>query len=511
MTLRFAPITTLLLPRLLAAIGAGTVLAAAGCGGKTNTASGEVANDVGGDDETSEAKGGDKDPTSGVTPVSPSATAPSPVSPPNGTPTNVKPPTNPPPGNPPPDSPPPTHNETDALDASVAQGSEGAVVDAAWNDRTESTNDDWAGSTPGSPDPMTTGESATSEAYECEFGQLERFCLTPEQMEQQARYGVGEIPKDPPRSDDEIAAGWDASQCMRPDWVATSCCNPGLGPGERQEDGQCCYVACGGVCCGRPFVVNGVAHVADVVARRDWLASEVATSTSVNVDFDPEARRKLAQVWLVDAQTEHASIASFNQFSLDLLRLGAPPDLVRDSQLAALDEIEHARHAFGVAARLSGEDSGPGLLEVGGVVAHSLVDAIAAAVAEGCIGETLAAAVVGEQARLCTDASLAKELERIAEDELRHAELAWRFVAWAVKQRGASAAAKAAFEVALARAVETPAELGLHAEQLHGAGRITTHEWRRVVDHTMATVIRPAAATLLGHEAPQTQPQSACV
>lgn len=515
MTLRFASFSTLLMPRVLAAIGAGTVLAAAGCGGKTSTPSGEVSNNVGGDDETSDAKGSSKDPTTpGVTPVPPSATAPSPT---NGTPTNVKPPVStsggstpggPPPT--PPDSPAPTPNQTDAIDASVAEGSEGVEVDAAWIDPAQSTTNEWGGSAPGSSEPSTT-ESATGEGYVCEFGQLERFCLTPEQMEQQARYGVGEIQMDPPRGDDEIASGWDGNHCMKPEWVATGCCNPGLGPGEPQEDGQCCYVACGGVCCGRPFVVDGIAHVADVVSRRDWLASAVASSATVDVEFDVEVRRKLADAWLVDAQTEHASIASFNQFSLDLLRLGAPPDLVRDSQLAALDEIEHARHAFTVAARLSGEDAGPGQLEVGGFAARSVIDAITAAIAEGCVGETLAAAVVAEQARLCTDVELAAQLERIAEDELRHAELAWRFVAWAVKQWGVSAHTKSAFDAALARTVETPKDLGVGAEQLHGAGRITTQEWRRAVDHTLAAVIRPAAATLLGSEAPQPQLQFASV
>lgn len=513
MTPRFAPISSLILPRLLAAIGAGSVLAATGCGGRTSTRSGEVTNDVGGRDETVANQNTESDHTTAATHATLLPTQPAVPEVP-GPPVTPPPVINPPalPMVAPPVPVDPTSNQVDAMDASVDSVAQ-AEIDAAWFDRSETATvvSGPEGSSNVESTAATGAPEATSEPYMCEFGQLERFCVSPAYMEQQARYGVSEIQLDPPRSDEEVAAGWDANQCMKHEWIATGCCNPALGPGEPQEDGSCCYVACEGACCGRPFVVDGVARVADVVVRRDWQASDRGAQPSLRVEFDAESRRKLAEAWLADAQMEHASIASFNQFSLDLLRLGAPPELVRDSQLAALDEIEHARHAFTVASRLSGVDSGPGQLAVNGFAARSLADAVTAAVVEGCIGETLAAAVVAEQARLCTDAELASELGRIAEDELRHAELAWRFVAWAVKQWGARTSVQAAFEAALARAVEAPTELGLAAALLHGVGRVTPQEWRRAVDHTLAAVIRPAAATLLASDTLRTPLQAACV
>jgi len=54
---------------------------------------------------------------------------------------------------------------------------------------------------------------------------------------------------------------------------------------------------------------------------------------------------------------------------------------------------------------------------------------------EGCIGETLAALDAGEGASSATDPHVRAALSTIARDEARHAELAWRFLDWALAQR----------------------------------------------------------------------------
>src|SRR5271170_8127653 len=66
---------------------------------------------------------------------------------------------------------------------------------------------------------------------------------------------------------------------------------------------------------------------------------------------------------------------------------------------------------------------------------------VATTFAEGCIGETVAAleateALAEGEGR---DPALAAVLTMIAEDEARHAELAWRSVAWMVRSFGAAA------------------------------------------------------------------------
>ena len=50
------------------------------------------------------------------------------------------------------------------------------------------------------------------------------------------------------------------------------------------------------------------------------------------------ARRAIAQHWTRAAQMEHASVAAFSRFSLQLLAVGAPPSLLEDAHRAALDE-----------------------------------------------------------------------------------------------------------------------------------------------------------------------------
>lgn len=349
----------------------------------------------------------------------------------------------------------------------------------------------------------TTTETAATEAVtsptnvQCELGAPRmEFCLNRERMENQARYGTGQIPRDPPRSDEEIAAGFDDNGCMRQDWVATSCCNPGEAPGIPQDDGSCCYVACEGVCCGRPFVVQGQALHAEVRSTQDWLG---APRDARPAELAPSEAQALSDAWLADALMEHASVASFSRFALDLMALGAPPDLVAGAQHAALDEIEHAQRCFAIASRLAGEPLGPGPLPIDGVNVHSLQDAVRAAIAEGCIGETLAAGIAQEQAALARDEAVRATLLRIAEDELRHAELAWRFVAWAIRAGGEPVRqlVEVTFEQLLARAPVPPAAPNLDPSLMNWWGRLTTAQWEQTASSLVAAVLEPASRALL--------------
>ncbi len=65
----------------------------------------------------------------------------------------------------------------------------------------------------------------------------------------------------------------------------------------------------------------------------------------------------------------------------------------------------------------------------------SLEKLVVTAIAEGCIGETVAAVEAAEQLAHASDPRVRAVLGRISEDETRHAELAWRFVAWALEQQ----------------------------------------------------------------------------
>src|SRR6202042_477762 len=121
-----------------------------------------------------------------------------------------------------------------------------------------------------------------------------------------------------------------------------------------------------------------------------------------------------------------------------LLAAGAPADLVALAHSAALDEIQHARLCFALASAYAGEEIAPGPFPLGSEVrvGADLKSLAASTFAEGCVGETVAAVVASAQLAQATDPAVRAALAEIAADEARHAELAWRTVAWAVQTGG---------------------------------------------------------------------------
>ena len=192
---------------------------------------------------------------------------------------------------------------------------------------------------------------------------------------------------------------------------------------------------CANAACGRPFMVDEQAVVAPLRARDDWRALQAVPV------IDGFVAARLAAHWANIGQLEHASVAAFAQFVLQLLAVGAPPTLVLAAQQALADEVEHARLCFGLASLYAGAGVGPGPLAIAGVGASvdlaALTDAV---IREACVGETLAAFEAREAAAQAEDPAVRATLEKIAADETRHAELGWRFVQWAVTDADAVAA-----------------------------------------------------------------------
>jgi hypothetical protein len=225
------------------------------------------------------------------------------------------------------------------------------------------------------------------------------------------------------RPEDECGAD---AQCAEPLRCQVS--------GDRRR----CAVVAGSGCPqpGRPFLVDAEVRTASVCANDGWCGTSLGP-----VPLDAATRAALARHWCEAARLEHASIAAFARFTLQLLELGAPYALVLESQRALLDETEHARLCFELASRYSGEALGPGPLPMEGALeSQSLAEILRLVFHEGCIGETSAALQASEALAFATDADVRRALVRVAEDERRHAELAWRFVAWALEQDTSGAA-----------------------------------------------------------------------
>ena len=197
---------------------------------------------------------------------------------------------------------------------------------------------------------------------------------------------------------------------------------------------QCCFSAIvyDQGCIGRPFIVEEAERTAEVTTRGDWRAP-----LHPRVDhLDGSSRRTLAAQWTTIGLAEHASVAAFARFILDLLSLAAPPELVRDAQRALADEVEHARLAFALASAYTDAPVGPGPLSTADATATSrgCEEILVAAIVEACVGETLSAAVAAEAAEGESDDVTRRVLRKIAVDETRHAALGWRFVRWVLAE-----------------------------------------------------------------------------
>jgi len=90
---------------------------------------------------------------------------------------------------------------------------------------------------------------------------------------------------------------------------------------------------------------------------------------------------------------------------------------------------------FRIASVYAARALGPGPLDISGSLdVTSLADIVDLVIAEGCFGETGAALEALQAAAMATDPVIVAAYEKIARDEQRHAELAFRFVRWALEQ-----------------------------------------------------------------------------
>lgn len=257
---------------------------------------------------------------------------------------------------------------------------------------------------------------------------------------------------------------------------------------------ECCYS--GTTCKGLAFTVGHAARVAHGVERADW---SVVSGTGGSSEDSSEVAEALAQGWLEDALAEHASVASFARLTLELLALGAPSALVERAQSAALDEIRHARLCFALSARYSGLAVGPSPLDVGGALESIDLEELAVrTLRDGCMGETVAALIVAEQSEAAQDPELARALRGIADDEARHAELAWSLLRWALDVGGSPvrAAVAQAFEATFAQ-LSRGGELSGQALNLRAHGRLAAADIASVTARALSEVVAPCARVLL--------------
>jgi hypothetical protein len=297
--------------------------------------------------------------------------------------------------------------------------------------------------------------------------------------------------------------------CPSPDqapssWGLTNLSDGRTASGVNTTDpDKCCYVISAainnGLGGGRPFMVEERPRTAPVLQAGDEAWEEAVATTPRTHDLTAEQRAELAAAWTKDGLFEHASIASFGRFALELLAVGAPSQLIEQAHQAAIDEVRHARLCLGLASAYAGRTVAPAPFPFDGRVEvdASLATVAARAAREGCIGETLAAIQAAEQLAHATDPAVRAALVVIAEDEARHAELAWRTVAWALRTGGAEVRAAVAAVFAEIGDPALSSEAVATCPALLAHGRLSRSELEATLERGLREVVLPSAKALL--------------
>jgi hypothetical protein len=219
---------------------------------------------------------------------------------------------------------------------------------------------------------------------------------------------------------------------------------------RKQDESVCCYVEwkdCRRVIHiqeGRALRIAGNIHISR--ARRatgaavfpiPGRAKRANGIAAPRLPRSAKTRALLADHWLRTGAAEHASIAAFSRVSLELIALGAPSTLVAACHRAALDEVRHATTAYAFASAYAGEPLEPsGLPEASLPMTPDLRRLARETLLDGCVGETAAALVAARETDACEDPVIERALASIERDEARHAELAFRILAWALSRGG---------------------------------------------------------------------------
>lgn len=136
---------------------------------------------------------------------------------------------------------------------------------------------------------------------------------------------------------------------------------------------------------------------------------------------------------------EAASVLAFARLGRELAAHGAPRRLRFLARRSARDEVRHARVVKTFAERAGARVSSPRVKAVGlrDLEAIAIENAV-----EGCVNETYGAALALVQAERARARPFRLAMKRIAEDETRHAELAWAVATWLDTRLSRSARAR---------------------------------------------------------------------
>lgn len=246
---------------------------------------------------------------------------------------------------------------------------------------------------------------------------------------------------------------------------------------------------------GRPLRVRGRQLHPELKRGSDWTRGERPSGAGL----DEATRAALEALWLHDAQKEHASVPAFSRVGWLLAAAGAPAELLEWSHRAALEEIEHTRLCFALAAGYGGRsftvEPMPDLL-LGGLEVKGNALAVLAreSLSDGCQLEDFNADVAAACAAVCEEPATKRVLEVIAREERTHADFSWAVVEWLLRHDRVTA--ERALAGALAELSRYPRPTAVSGDKLALVrkadaaallrhGRLPDAEWARIWDERM--------------------------
>ena len=184
----------------------------------------------------------------------------------------------------------------------------------------------------------------------------------------------------------------------------------------------------------RPFFVDGEPRVARAVGTSDWSSVDLEPSL---LRIDPITRHLLAGYWTDVGRTKHAAVAAHARLAMQLLSLGAPPELISGAHAAMGEELRHARFAFTIASAFRFMPVGPGPLGVDDAFQGSSVESVLLDVVRaGCVATTIASMELRELLEKVEDSALRFVVSEMARDTAEHVVFAWRTLQWLCDDMG---------------------------------------------------------------------------
>ncbi|HEY4102574.1 MAG TPA: hypothetical protein VGM44_01745 [Polyangiaceae bacterium] len=247
---------------------------------------------------------------------------------------------------------------------------------------------------------------------------------------------------------------------------------------------------------GRPLRLRGRVLHPELRFGSDWTEGERPDVRAL----DPRTRAALEALWLHDAQKEHASVPAFARISWLLAAVGAPAELCERAHRAALEEIDHARRCFALAAgygaRSHAAEPMPDLLVGGLDVQGNPLELLASeSLTDGCLLEDFNADVAAACEIVCEEPAVKGVLARIATEERSHAEFSWALLTWLLARaddRIALAVTRAAAE--LERVPRPTAVSAAYASLVAQADAAAMRRHGRIADAIWSTLWRERIA-----------------